>query len=243
MFSFSKTLIRRFFRSLGVEVARTRPSNSPLLQLTTAIRLSGANVVLDIGANEGQFASSLREYGYKGEIISFEPLSSAHRKLVDVSVSDPSWKVHDRLAIGNYCGEIEINIAGNSVSSSVLPILKSHTDAAIESAYIGKERVLISDLDSVARSYLSPASCPFIKIDTQGFEWQVLDGASETLQKAVGLVCELSLVALYEDQRLWLDIINRLELEGFALWALLNGFTDPRSGRTLQVDAIFLRKF
>ena len=96
-------------------------------------------------------------------------------------------------------------------------------------------------LDTVAPEYLSVASNPFLKIDTQGFEWQVLDGASETLAHVKGVLCELSLVPLYEGQKLWMDLIQRLEREGFTLWSIQKGFTDPRDGRTLQVNAIFFR--
>ena len=76
-------------------------------------------------------------------------------------------------------------------------------------------------------------------IDTQGFEWEVLDGASDTFVRARGVLCELSLVPLYEGQRLWLDLIERLESAGFVHWSFPKGLTDPRDGRTLQVDAIF----
>ncbi len=94
----------------------------------------------------------------------------------------------------------------------------------------------------MARAYLGDRRYRYIvKIDTQGFEWQVFDGAAETLRNAQGVICELSLVPLYEGQRLWRDIIDRLEGEGFTLWALLRGFTDSRNGRSMQVDAVFLR--
>lgn len=207
-----------------------------------ALKVASINVVFDIGANEGQFAREIRECGYTGDIVSFEPLSSARKKLLTFASVDPNWEVHDQSAIGDQDGEIEIHIAGNSVSSSVLPMLESHLSAAIGSAYIDSERVPISRLDLVANRYLTPESKLLIKIDTQGFEWQVLDGARETLQQACGVLCELSLVPLYDGQRLWRDIVHRLEAEGFMLWALLKGFTDPRTGQYLQMDGIFLRR-
>lgn len=198
--------------------------------------------MFDVGANEGQFARAIREYGYTGKIVSFEPLSSARKSLLKFSASDSNWLVHDQCAIGDQDGEIEIHIAGNSVSSSVLPMLESHSSAAVGSTYIDSERVPISRLDSFASRYLGSGTNLFIKIDTQGFEWQVLDGASETLQQACGVLCELSLVPLYDGQRLWRDIVDRLDAEGFMLWALQKGFTDPRPGQSLQMDGIFLRR-
>jgi FkbM family methyltransferase len=237
-----KKTIRKIARSVGIDITRYRPSNSAAAQLVKALEVAGINVVFDIGANEGQFSREIREYGYTGKIYSFEPLSSARKKLLTLASVDLNWKVHDQSAIGDQDGEIKIHIAGNSVSSSVLPMLESHSSASLGSAYIDSERVPIARLDLVAKHYVTLESNLFIKIDTQGFEWQVLDGAGETLQQARGVLCELSLVPLYDGQRLWRDIVDRLDAEGFMLWALQKGFTDPRTGQSLQMDGIFLRR-
>lgn len=241
MSRFLKAGIRKTLRMFDLELSRSRPSNSSAAQLLKALKVAGINLVFDIGANEGQFASEIREFGYTGKIVSFEPLSSAREKLLAFASADPDSVVHDQAAIGDLDGQIEIYIAGNSVSSSVLPMLESHSRAAVGSAYIDSERVPIMMLDSIASRYLTSDSKLFIKIDTQGFEWQVLDGGIETLQQAHGVLCELSLVPLYDGQRLWREIIDRLEAEGFILWALQKGFTDPRTGQSLQMDGIFLR--
>ena len=81
-----------------------------------------------------------------------------------------------------------------------------------------------------------------MKIDTQGFEWQVLNGAQNVLPGIHGILLELSLIPLYEGQHLWQEMIVRLEQEGFTFWALQPGFVDPHNGRTLQVDGIFYRR-
>lgn len=235
-----KKIIQKFARNFGIEISRYY--QSPGSQIVRALEIAGVDIVFDIGANEGQFAKMIREYGYNGKAVSFEPLSSARTKLLLLAAVDPNWEVHDQSAIGDQDGEIEIHIAGNSVSSSVLPMLESHSSAAVGSAYIDSERVPIFRLDSVAKQYMTPESKPFIKIDTQGFEWQVLDGAHETLQQTRGVLCELSLVHLYDGQRLWRDIVDRLDAEGFVLWALQTGFTDPRTGQSLQMDGIFLHQ-
>ncbi len=199
------------------------------------------DLILDVGANAGQFALQFRSLGYKGRLVSFEPLSSAHAKLEKAARRDSRWTVHPRCAIGAQDGEAEINIAGNSVSSSILPMMESHVSASAGSAYIGVEKSSMFRLDTVAPPYLEKAHKPFLKIDTQGYEWQVLDGAGFILPRMSGVLCELSLVPLYEGQRLWLEIIRRLEDEGFTLWSIHRGFSDPRDGRTLQADALFFR--
>lgn len=81
------------------------------------------NLVFDIGANAGQFAQSLRELGYRGRIVSFEPQSEAREQLERAASVDPLWEVAPKAAIGAEDGEIELNLAANSISSSLLPML------------------------------------------------------------------------------------------------------------------------
>lgn len=198
------------------------------------------DLVFDVGASTGQFAQQIRSAGFSGRIVSFEPLSDAHQKLKNVAAKDDMWSVHERCAIGNMDGSIIINIAGNSVSSSILKMTQTHAEAAPGSAYVGRENATVWRLDSVALPYLSSAKRPFLKIDTQGFEAQVLEGASATLPRLEGVLCELSLVVLYEGQRLWREVIDQLEASGFTVWGLQPGFMDQH-GRNLQVDVIFFR--
>jgi FkbM family methyltransferase len=245
--SFIKRIIKSILRNMfGVEVRWTRhipPSAAHIaaMRIVSSLRKFEIDLVLDVGANKGQFASEIRHCGYAGRIVSIEPLSRAHRELMQSSTGDPMWEVYPRCALGERSGEVEINIAGNSESSSILPMLESHRSAAPESAYEGKEIVPIKTLDAVAGQYLKDARAPFLKIDTQGFEWQVLDGARDILPHIKGILVELSLVPLYEGQHLWREVIDRLETEGFSLWVFKPVFSDGASGRTLQVDGIFFR--
>jgi FkbM family methyltransferase len=241
MLSSAKQGIKQLLNAAGVEAHRFHPDTSPLARLMAALRHSHIDLVIDVGANEGQFAKELRTGGYSGRIVSFEPLSAAHGRLLQESNRDSVWHVHQRCALGDRLGEIELNISGNSVSSSILPMLASHSSVAPESAYLGHEATPLSTLDSVAPPYLEGAQAPFLKIDTQGYEWYVLDGALATLPKVRGIQIELSLVPLYEGQRLWRECIERLEAGGFVLWALQPVFVDPATGRTLQWDGLFFR--
>jgi FkbM family methyltransferase len=236
-----KKIVRKIVNALGLDLRRLNSFDNPSVQLLAALDYVKANIVFDVGANVGQFAHDLRSVGFGGKIISFDPLTSAHTQLRKAARNDPDWVIHPRVALGDRDAEISINIAGNSVSSSVLPMLDAHSSAAVGSAYIASEPTPLVRLDTIADQYLGNDSRPFIKIDTQGFEWQVLDGASDTLRRANGLLLEISFVPLYEGQRLWREVIERMEREGFSLWAIQKGFTDPRTGRSLQADVIFLR--
>ena len=237
-------MARQVFRKLGLDIHRyvpPVPSVSHLAPIISSLRKFEIDLILDVGANQGQFASEIRRGGYTGNIVSFEPLSSAHGELLQTRDGDAKWDVYPRCALGDHDGEVEINIAGNSLSSSILPMMESHRSAAPESAYQGKEVVPVKTLDTVAGQYLKSSHAPFLKIDTQGFEWQVLDGARVTLPQVRGVLLELSLVPLYEGQHLWLELMKRLEAEGFVLWTFEPVFFDPLDGRTLQVDGIFYR--
>ena len=236
-----KKIAQRCINKFGFDLRRLNQGSNQYIQIMNSLNAIDVDLVLDVGANVGQFAEGLRKFGYRGEIVSFEPLVSAYNDLMKASSRDVMWHVHPRCAVGDYDGSVVINIAGNSVSSSILSMTELHESAAKGSAYVGTERVPICRLDSMDLSCFDNSKKPFLKIDTQGFEWQVLDGASNIMPHIQGVLCELSLVPLYDGQRLWLDIIHRLETEGFTLWSLHRGFTDPSDGRTLQVDGCFLK--
>jgi hypothetical protein len=149
--------------------------------------------------------------------------------------------VHSRVAVGDLECEKIINISKNSVSSSLLPMSRHHINAEPDSLYVGQESVAVAPLDLISPIYLRDNDRLFIKIDAQGYEDKIIDGAALTLKSAYGVLCELSLLPLYEGQVLWQDIIEKMSDIGLTLWALKSGFTDNVTGRTLQVDAIFLR--
>jgi len=238
-----KKLIQKILFLNGYELKfhPLSPKLNSSYQLLKGLEEFNIDIVFDIGANSGQFAEGLRAIGYKGLIISFEPLSSAHKQLTKNSLKDPLWIVHEQTAIGDFEGKIEINISANSQSSSVLKILDAHTSVQPQSMYIDKEEVKITSLDTIYSQYINAGKKYFVKIDTQGFEWNVLNGAENFLDGAKGVLCEMSLAPLYEDQHLWLDIINRLESAGFTLWAIQPGFTNPLNGKALQLDGLFFR--
>lgn len=234
-------ILQRIIRSVGLDLYRYRPERSPPARLAAMLASHGVDTVFDVGANIGQFSQSLRAAGYRGRLVSFEPQLIAHTQLLRVSQEDVQWKIAPRVAVGEHEGEIDINVAGNSFSSSALEMLDSHSKAAPGSAYVGSERVRLSRLDTLAPDYMRPDTVPFIKIDTQGYEDKVLNGATELLGRVSGLQLELSFVPLYEGQQLFDALVERLRALGFSIWAIWPGLCDPRSGRMLQVDAIFFR--
>lgn len=241
MKSWLTRLVKSFAQTCGFQISRFNPATCHFTMLAKALQERNIGTVLDIGANVGQFASGLRRAGFTGKIISFEPLSSAHVQLQRAANGDKNWLVHHQGAISDHRGAVELNISSNSVSSSTLKLLGTHIAAAPESVVTGVEKCECWSLDEAAAQYLDEGDRPFIKIDTQGAEWQVLDGAQLTLSRSSGLLVELSFVPLYEGQRLWRDLIDRLAATGFHPWRFDPAFTDAQTGRTLQADCTFFR--
>ena len=200
------------------------------------------NLVIDVGANIGQFGSEIREKGYLKSIYSFEPLIHAHKLLVANTLDDKQWQIHPRCAIGNFVGEIDINVAGNSYSSSIKEMLPAHIEAAPDSTPIGSHKADIITLDSLINTWENHTGNIYLKIDTQGFELEVLQGASETLEIVTAVQLELSIVELYEGQALYGYFFDFFESHGFRLYQLIPGFLNHQNGQLLQFDAVFVRK-
>jgi len=199
------------------------------------------SLVLDVGANTGQYAKKLRTLGYAGRIISFEPLTREFQKLSKLSASDPKWDCK-QLALGSVDESQEINIAGNSYSSSILPMLDRHVLGAPDSSYIGKETVTVSRLDSIQSSLLREHDRIFLKLDVQGYEMEVLKGSSDTLKQVEIIEMELSLTPLYEHSVLYEAMIEFMDGLGFDLLYIEGDFLDYTTGEVLQVNGIFMRR-
>ncbi len=230
-------MLRRAFHAAGVDVHRSHGSLAGVRQ-----RLNERNdigVVFDVGANRGQYGWELRSGGYSGRICSFEPLSTAYRVLEDRAAGDPAWLCWP-FAVSDRDGTAAINVSANSVSSSLLAMEEAHVAADPKSRNLTTEEVSLCRLDAIVEGSPLHLDEPCgLKIDTQGHEWEVLDGATHVLSRCVWLEIELSLVELYTGQRLLPELLSRLSDAEFNLIQLEPVFSDPRTGRLLQVNGLF----
>lgn len=231
---------RRAILRLGFDVQRAR--DTPPARLAELLDRRGVDHVLDVGANQGQYARQLRFFGYKGVLHSFEPLPRPYEVLARRAIGDANWSVHN-LALGDVDGPLELNVAGNSgaASSSVLPMLPRHEQAAPEARYVDRIEVPVRRLDGIWDELVPPSATTFIKLDVQGFEGAVLDGAGGRLQSASGIQLELSLVALYEGAISVREALDRANALGMNLVHIEPGFTDPQTLELLQIDGVFMR--
>lgn len=234
--------VRQMIRRLGCDVRQYHPRFDQLARLLAALERHRIGVVFDIGANVGQFARLLRAGGFRGRIVSFEPCSDAHGKLTTAAAGDRSWIVAPRCALGARLAEVKLNIAGNSESSSVLGMLDRHVAGAPASAYVDSEIVPMTTLDVFIDGAPELASGPLaLKIDTQGYEGEVIAGLSKWSGAVKLIMTEMSLAPLYRDQVNFLDLYRKLEEQGYRCISIEPAFIDARTFEVLQVDAIFTR--
>lgn len=191
--------------------------------------------VLDVGANTGQYAQSLRAAGYDGRIVSFEPLPDAYGELVKSTAGDERWEAHN-VALGDADGTIEFNVSRDGVCSSVLAPTSTLRGAIPQAELVSRISVPVRTLDSFA-----PQGPALLKIDTQGFEHQVIAGAGGSLDNVVALDIEMALVELYEGGSSIYSLLPHLHELGFRVLSIDSGFVDPETDQTLDVDVLMVR--
>ena len=180
--------------------------------------------------------------GYKGRIVSFEPTSDAYKKLVSKAKRFQNWKIHEQVAIGDELGTVTINIAGNNAaSSSILKMNKIDEESAPQSKFIASEVVELITIDSVYNEYFEDGDKCLLKIDVQGFEDQVLKGAINCLKSVSVVKVECSLVSLYENDKIFDYYFDFFKQNGFKLYDIEPGFSNPLTGQLFQFDAVFVR--
>lgn len=239
----AKRLLHETAARMGLYVSRLPPTPVERDALAALLRDQGIDLVLDVGANVGQYAQGLIAKGFTGRIVSFEPLSGPYAQLSRASAAHARWEVAPRCCLGEREQErVELNVAESSIASSLVAGTSELTEHAPRARTVGTEAAPMFTLDQVADRYLEGASAPFLKIDVQGYEDQVLAGAANTLPRLRGLQIELSLVRLYENQSLLSEALPRIEAMGFDLYLLSCAFPEKRTGRWLQTDAVFFRR-
>jgi FkbM family methyltransferase len=233
-----KSQIHEVLQRFGFDLVRFDGRKFPERKRAELMNELGTNLVIDVGANIGQYIGEIRRNGFSGRIIAFEPLRGAFEQVANLAEGDPKLTVH-RLALGEKEVDAPINVAANSWSSSLLAMTETHLSVAPESVYIGEEVVEIRPLDSL--NLIRPNDVAWIKIDTQGSEASVLSGGQEALKRARAIEIELTYLALYEGQALAWEVEKALGDLGFNVFAFSNPLYHPVTRALVQIDGIFLR--
>jgi FkbM family methyltransferase len=236
-----KNKIKLVLRRFGIDISRYNLNENFDFRLNHFLKLNNIECIIDIGANVGQYAEYLRQIGFKKDIISFEPLNDAYEILKSKTKKDSRWEAYN-FGIGDNEQSSKINVSKNSYSSSILDMSSSHLDSAPDSIYVSNQKITIKRLDRLEFLEKLKDKNLFLKIDTQGYEEQVINGSTNIINRVKGIQIEMSLKELYKDQILFEELYKKIVNLNFDLWDIKRGFSNPKSGKVLQFDAIFFKK-
>lgn len=233
-----KQIVATSARAMGLDLVRFRSIRHPVGRRARLMSLMGIDLVIDVGANRGQFGLEIRRAGYRGSIVSIEPLADPHRQLRRLADEDGRWTAI-RSAVGPQAGSAAIHVAANGgASSSFLPMLELHTNEAPAAKYIADEVVDVATLDDLALPHIRPGVVTFTKIDVQGYELEVLAGGPATIASSSLVQIEMSLVPLYDGAPTFRDALDAMSQRGFELVGIEPGFA-AHTGLLLQADGLF----
>jgi FkbM family methyltransferase len=221
---------------MGYELRQYTPLRSFAAARDALLR--EVDAVVDVGANAGQYGELLRASGYRGRLVSLEPVSEAYEELRRRAAADGAWEAV-RVAVSDSDGELTLNVTDDSRSSSALPRNERFADkpgwAPRESRTVPARR-----LDGLVDELLRPGERAFLKVDVQGYERQVLDGAGAALGRFDGIELELSVTALYEGQPSLAEMLPLLAERGFRPVSLDPILLDD-DGLLMELDGLFAR--
>jgi FkbM family methyltransferase len=208
--------LRRILNTTGFDLVRTREMHTLSTHLREVIRRYRVETILDVGANEGQFAGELRALGFLGEIHSFEPVQSVFERLKRRTASDPLWTAHN-LAMGAAPGKLQINVSTASVFSSFLPLSDDAKRQWPASHPVRQEDVEVSTIDDFLKSHRNQSTRILLKMDTQGFDLEVFKGALNSLDRIAAVSTEISFTAVYDGTPSYSQSIDAIRSVGFSV--------------------------
>lgn len=241
IFRHLKNALRKFVTYCGYTVVKNDPEKQELnhfIRHFDWIKTLGIQTVLDIGANEGQFAAKLLFALPDVALHCFEPLPQAFSVLTKKFGNHPQVTLYN-IALGTIDGTMDIHLNEYSPSSSFLEMDDKHKDSFTYAVKTGLTQVNIKRLDDLDIKFNQSM---LVKIDVQGFEDQVINGGRCVIESASVIIVEVSYKSLYKNQPLFDDIYENLKARGFIYQGNLEQLTSPVTGELLQADAIFLNK-
>lgn len=226
----------------GLFELRKRGIDVPLYEKLTApwVNADRFRAVIDIGANEGQFAKVALNAFPGSKIIAFEPLPDCYESMVSKFNGESRFEAHN-LALGDARCEMQFNRHSFTPASSFLKLSSAQASAFPYTADATTMKVHCDRLDDVINpdTLIGPV---FIKIDVQGYEANVVKGAIAHLKKAEMVMIECALQPMYESQPPVLDLLQRLDNLGLRLAGVVDQLGEPATGKPLQLDFLWVRE-
>jgi len=214
---------------------------SPDGKLAAVLERHGICSVIDVGANAGQTRDRFRALGFRGRIISIEPISRLQKQLARRAGGDADWTVLPPMALGAADGEAELLVSEADDLSSLQPPLAALREALPKAEIQERETVRVRRLDDLWPELDAAPEETLLKLDVQGSEADVLRGGALTLVTLRAVVVEMSLQPLYEGESDYLSICSTLHAAGFVPVLFVPGYFSQAQCRLLQMDGLFVR--
>jgi len=210
-------------------------------QVAWVLRKYRINCVLDVGANVGQYATRLRQHGYHGRIVSFEPVPSVAAKLRENAQGDKDWLVFD-CGLGDDEGTMEINAVEGTMSSMLSPS-EFGKSWSPKLSNMHKETISIARLDSLFGQATDGIESPrvYMKLDTQGYDLQAFRGAGAAVDQILALQSEVACVPIYDGMARLPEILAVYEGAGYEIAGMYPVTIHRRTLRVIEFDMIMVR--
>ena len=199
------------------------------------------NTFIDVGANRGMLSKTINYFYPDCNIYAFEPIKHCYSKLQKLEEVINNFKSFN-CALSNYSGTAEFNESVFDYSSSLLKMAKRHKDAFPFTKETSVYAVDVYPLEYFADK-MEIKSPTILKLDVQGAELTVMKGAEKILTSIDYILCELSLIELYEGQSLAIEVINYMSEKGFNLIDILELNRDLQKNELMQFDGLFKRNY
>lgn len=200
------------------------------------------NCVFDVGANKGQYGKQLRDFGYRGRIVSFEPVPDALAKLRKAAERDRDWQVHP-FALGRSTSVQEMHLGWKTMNSLLEPSEYGQKRYKRFADTTSTTQVELRRLDEIMDEALEGIAepRPFLKMDTQGFDMEVFAGAGERIGEFVGMQSEVAALQLYEGSPHMSEAIAAYEDAGFEITGMYPVTREGSTGRVVEFDCVLAR--
>ncbi|OHB44727.1 MAG: hypothetical protein A2178_01735 [Planctomycetes bacterium GWC2_49_10] len=238
-----KRLIRNALNKCGFDVIRTRNLHDDLTKHLSNVLLSkNIDCVIDVGANSGQYGLFLRALGYKGHIVSFEPVSSVFNQLKEKCENDNKWSCHN-FALGDKNEEKILNVYKSTVFSSFLTANEYSKNIWHSLENVTPETVKVFRLEDVWDDAIGKLGCTnyMLKLDTQGFDKFVFDGAHDCLENISVLQSELSLIPVYDGMIQVYDVLKEFHSFNFFISGMYPINRD-KSLAVIEYDCVMVKR-
>lgn len=230
-------VVRSVVRHGGYDVVPLQPFGAEVIGLLSSL---GVDCVLDVGAFTGTYGRMLRDFGYSGRIVSFEPASENFDALSCEAAGDSAWEVR-RTGVGSAPGTLDLLLTGSAGCNSFLePNAFAMSELPRMFCRKGVETVQVTTVDEVFADATRGANAVFIKVDTQGYDLEVIRGAAASLPQVAAIQVELALQRTYESQPGYLEMLAEIATFGFAPAQLAATYSDSR-GRIAECDCVLVR--